>query len=326
MGPMILAWPLAWLIGCTPSGTTDPETDTADASTDTATDTGADRTSSALHDHILFVDPSELGQQLAVVPSDGGTIERIPNPMPGSVLYASVGPDGRLVVSMRASDQDGGDHVVWDLPSDGSDPSVLLDAASGATLSPDGRRLAYVDLSTNGPVELWVASASGQGAVRVTDAPGILESAPSWSPDGQQLAYAAYDSVAEDVTVRVVDVVGGEDRRLVDRPGLESAPAWSPDGTQIAYHSDEVRRIDLQPSGDWEIHVISVDGNDHSFVTNNTVGDQQPSWSPDGSQLAFVRRTGDGPDELVVADVVGSSERVIATSAFVTPWSTSWVH
>lgn len=41
--------------------------------------------------------------------------------------------------------------------------------------------------------------------------------------------------------------------------------------------------------GDSEIHVMDADGGDDVQITNNVVDDEWPTWSPDGTQIAFTR-------------------------------------
>jgi Tol biopolymer transport system component len=61
---------------------------------------------------------------------------------------------------------------------------------------------------------------------------------------------------------------------------------------KIAFNSDQV--------GDAEIYKINPDGSGLKQVTNNTVHDYDPSWSPDGSKVAFWRPRGNGSSEIFV--------------------------
>jgi hypothetical protein len=84
------------------------------------------------------------------------------------------------------------------------------------------------------------------------------------------------------------------------------APSWSPDGRRLAIQRPACLDRSLPPYFDCDdIWVVNADGSGLSAVTNyEWVLDQDPVWSPDGSQVAFVRFV-HGPDQsyLVVADV-----------------------
>ena len=58
-------------------------------------------------------------------------------------------------------------------------------------------------------------------------------------------------------------------------------PAWSADGEQIAFVSNQ--------DGNYEIYTMNADGTNIQRLTENEFVDQEPTWSPDGSQITFPR-------------------------------------
>jgi len=97
---------------------------------------------------------------------------------------------------------------------------------------------------------------------------------PSWSPDGQSIAYVHFNpDVGDNVEpsgLYVIDAAGST-KRLVIR-GFPRNPDWSPDGRLIAFNDDA------------GLHVIGALG--EGLHTINP-GGSYPSWSPDGTEIAF---------------------------------------
>jgi TolB protein len=81
----------------------------------------------------------------------------------------------------------------------------------------------------------------------------------------------------------------------------ESFPRISPDGKKIAL----ARCV----KGDtYDIYVMNPDGSGRTRITNSPDDDDMPSWSPDGSRLAFMS-TRDGNAEIYVMSSDGSRQK-----------------
>jgi TolB protein len=97
----------------------------------------------------------------------------------------------------------------------------------GMVWSPDGTRLAFSVASS--PAErsdLYVIDADGSNLIRLTNSPDAFDSAPSWSPDGQQITFQS--TMNEHTEIYVVNVDDTNLRRLMDNPLDQSSPVWSP--------------------------------------------------------------------------------------------------
>jgi Tol biopolymer transport system component len=100
---------------------------------------------------------------------------------------------------------------------------------------------------------------------------------PSWSPDGQTLAYI----------VRSKEDIGGlyiisMDRKRHDHIQTLAPPeqvAWSPTGEWLAYQA----RVDYRD----RIYLIRPDGSDEHLLLPEDMSAKLPTWSPDGSALSF---------------------------------------
>ena len=103
----------------------------------------------------------------------------------------------------------------------------------------------------------------------------------SWSPDGTELTLMSNAGGSWDVWTMTLD--GTELRQLTDEPSRDDAAVWSPDGKWLVFSSDRVNRV-------WP-DLWLIDPEQPTTRERLTRGDGkyfQPSWSPDGGQIAFI--------------------------------------
>src|SRR5262245_16148166 len=105
------------------------------------------------------------------------------------------------------------------------------------------------------------------------------EDRPSFSPDGEQVAFAA-DGGKRSSSIYVTLVGSSDVRRLTNEPSWDENPTWSPDGRQIAFLRE-------RPEGN-TIHLVSALGGPDGKLTDFRGADSL-SWSPDGHWLAAGR-------------------------------------
>ena len=145
---------------------------------------------------------------------------------------------------------------------------------------------------------------------RLTNNPASDEF-PSWSPDGQRIAFVVSnrdggrddggelppDGGGGGSEIYVMDADGNNPLNLTNNPASDESPSWSPDSQSIAFHSDR--------DGNTEIYVMDADGSNPLNLTNHPAPDYQPNWfnpaNPAGnpvSLLASSEQHGDGSSRI----------------------------
>jgi len=144
--------------------------------------------------------------------------------------------------------------------------------------------------------------ASGRSA-RLTQAPSI-ETAPSFSPDGNRIVFESDRSGTQQLYV--MDAKGGSPERISFGPGRYGTPVWSPRGDMIAFTK--------QSKGRFHIGVMRTDGSGEQLLTASFL-DEGPSWSPNGRVIMFSRETqgAQGASALYSVDVSGRNLKRVPT-------------
>lgn len=161
-------------------------------------------------------------------------------------------------------------------------------------------------------VGLWVAV----GAVAAIPTTGAAQSAtapdtlapmvkdenhwhPTWSPDGREIAYSAWDEEG-DYEIFVITLATGAIRKLTDNAHRDWRPKWSPDGRLIAFSSDR--------NGNGELYTVDPRTGHVTRLTRTAHDEDRIGWSPDSRGLVHDVGSGDEWD-LWTLDLVSGGTR-----------------
>ena len=191
-------------------------------------------------------------------------------------------------------------------------PSPTPDACSKQTIPADSPFLKAITTNPEKLIALASTPLYEEREIYVTDIYGNIirnitnhsadDGAPKWSPDGQRIAFLSNRNgkistwcfgVSDDCMYQLFSI-------KPDGTGLQqitkdwtSQYAWSPDGEQIAFIRAVKSEASPYPNDPflYEIYLINADGTNQRNLTNYSgFYDSGPSWSPDGSKIAFHSR------------------------------------
>jgi Tol biopolymer transport system component len=161
-----------------------------------------------------------------------------------------------------------------------------------------------------GAATLLLGASSAPGALEDNGVTG--DDSPSWSPTGDEIAYASFQTNRGEIYVMRPD--GSDKRRLTTDAAYDDIPVFSPDGEKIAFVSSR--------SGSLQIWVMNADGSDQHQLTLSSGTNYFPTWSPDGSRIAF-RSDRDGNPEIYSMRADGSDVQRLTNDPDI-EFSPSW--
>ncbi|MGC4105946.1 MAG: S9 family peptidase [Thermomicrobiales bacterium] len=136
--------------------------------------------------------------------------------------------------------------------------------------SPDGSRIAWTVVTLDKEQDayrstIWIADADGANARQLT-AGTVRDTSPTWSPDGTRLAFVSPRPYA-----RTPNKASDEATDAPKKPGKDVKKTDTPTPKPLP-----------------QIWTIAIDGGEATQATAHPNGASSPSWSPDGTCIAFV--------------------------------------
>lgn len=254
--------------------------------------------------------------------------------------HVHVSPDGTMILFSRFTEDLTGDGRIDEDDAfsseigirniDGTEPQLLTDndliIDAVPVWSPDGTRILFASSRNSPPggldLDLFVMDLNGENLINLTDTPDTIEADPHWVGSTIIFKKEVLNNPTYHSEIWIMDEDGTDQTRLTSPqiPGVSTGPfrfgdydpKISPDGSEVAFyrHRNDVGIFGL---GDWDLYVMDIDGTNETEISDNDIVDIMPTWSPDGTQLAFWVLTEDLKDigDIYVIDADGSNRRKV---------------
>ncbi|MCP4723351.1 MAG: Tol-Pal system beta propeller repeat protein TolB [Desulfobacteraceae bacterium] len=152
--------------------------------------------------------------------------------------------------------------------------------------------------TVKGNKEIFTCEFDGHNPKQVTHHKSISLS-PSWSFDGQWLAYVSYAKGKPDIYIKNLKEKRGA---IVNHKGSNLSPDWMPGQLKLA--------AALSFSGNQEIYLLTKKGEVTKRITKSWGVNVSPKFSPDGKKIAFTSNRGGNP-QIYIKDLdAGDVKRI----------------
>ena len=186
--------------------------------------------------------------EIFVVDADGSALRQVTHDGTDS-FHPFWSSDGRRLIYCSADPPRAGSTEVdeiYTVRPDGSDRTRVVRLGginTFASISPNGKRILFRKLLSDGNSEVWVMGHDGREPRNLTNDPAF-DGWPGWSPEGRRIVFASNRRTkGKDYDIYVMSADGSGVRRLTDVPGRNTSPKWSPDGSKISFDNSSNGRV-----------------------------------------------------------------------------------
>ena len=284
---------------------------------------------------IVFITKDVNRYSIETMPISGGPRNQLTNnsndlPLFNNVEWSPTSDRLSFVQSITSTAIKSGLYIV---EANDSNPMRLtsLKVQTGGNWSKDGSRVVFTvkDAYQQGT---YVRNPNGVNEYRLTT---TIDSNPMWSPVANKIAYVSETNSTPDIYL--MDDDGSNIKRLTNNEYIKSNISWSPDGRYILFVSrhkcwDPINLLnncsgvmekresseELDPDiYDPEIYIVDTrqDNPEPKQLTHNSVLDETPVWSPDGSKIAFVSYL-DGDAEIFTMSSNGGNQQRLTNNTY----------
>ena len=236
----------------------------------------------------------------------------------GTWMDVDVSPDGRMLAFSMLGD-------IYTMPISGGTPTRIAEGLAWEVhprFSPDGSRIAFTS-DRGGGDNIWIMNANGSDMRQLTKEDFRLMNQPTWSPDGRFIAAKKHFTTQRSLgtgEIWMYHVSGGGGVPIVERRNEDlqkelGEPTFSPDGKAIYYTRNTTGGNTFIYAQDSQTGIFAIEKHDLETGEVTTVidgygGAVRPAPSPDGKEIAFVRRDRD-QSQLWIKDLETGEEREI---------------
>jgi imidazolonepropionase-like amidohydrolase/Tol biopolymer transport system component len=249
----------------------------------------------------------------------GAAIKQVPiRTDEGTWMDVDVSPDGQTLAFTLLGD-------IYTMPVTGGTPKRIAEGLAWDVqprFSPDGTRIAFTS-DRGGGDNIWVMNADGSDKRQVTKEDFRLLNQPAWSPDGRFIAAKKHFTTERSAgtgEIWLYHVSGGGGVQVVERANERlqkelGEPVFAPDGSAIYYTRNTTPGNVFEYAQDSNAGIFAIERHDLAtgeitMAVSGYGGAVRPAPSPDGKELAFVRRD-KAQSQLWVKDLASGRERMI---------------
>jgi dipeptidyl aminopeptidase/acylaminoacyl peptidase len=233
----------------------------------------------------------------------------VPRPLTIMDLFAfrdlhdpQISPDGKWVaytVGAVNRDEDKNEERIWMVPSAGGE-AIAMSAervsSSHPRWSPDNKYLAFLSARNEGKTQVWLLNRLGGEAQKLTDTPQAVDDF-RWAPDGKRLVLILRDPKPEEL-----EEAKNKDKKkeTAEKEKKAKTPKpWVVD--RLQFKRDTVGYLDHRRT---HLYVFEIAAKSLTQVTSGDFDDDEPTWSPDGTRIAFTsNRSQPDPDRTYNTDI-----------------------
>jgi dipeptidyl aminopeptidase/acylaminoacyl peptidase len=222
-----------------------------------------------------------------------------------------------------------------------------LQSLSDPQISPEGNWVSYtlstIDSAKNKRnSDVWMVAWDGKESVQLTHSPDG-ESQAKWSPDGKYISFVSARGGLTGGQIWLMDRRGGEAKQLTDlKKGDLQDYAWSPDGKKLVLviktSADTSKSKTPKPiyidrfqfkrdvegyvtRSSTHLYLYDIISKKIDTLTKGNFEESNPTWSPDGSQVAFLSNHTEDPDKNDNTDIFTIDTKTNALVKQITTWT-----